>query len=113
MTAPNLDLFDAPAVYPPMTRAGDHATSKAAAQKVAKGLSELESAVLAAIAAAGATGLTDREMEVLPQFAHLAPSTARRRRTSLLYADPPRVRALRRPDGTIISRDGLTVWVAV
>lgn len=107
-----LDLF-AQAEHPPMTRVNDHATSEAAAERVREHLSELEQAVLAAITDAGPDGLTDREMEVLPQFGHLAPSTARRRRTTLLYSNPPRVRALRTADGKIVTRNGLTVWVAL
>ena len=83
------------------TRAVDPSTSRDAARRVTRRLGDLHRAVVAAIAAAGRDGLTDRELERLPQFAGLAPSTARKRRSEAFQA------------GLLIDagrRDGLTVW---
>jgi hypothetical protein len=62
----------------------------------------LHQAVLAALDAAGARGLTDRELEQLPQFAHYGPSTIRKRRSELYQG------GILTHRGT---RDGLMVWV--
>lgn len=106
-----LDLFTP--TERPMHRRGDHATSVEAGERVRTVLSDLQRDVYIAIAAAGAAGLTDRELELLPQFAHLAPSTCRKRRSELLFATPPRIRAVRDDAGKVLTRNGLTVWVAL
>lgn len=87
----------------PLFRATDPATSRAAADRVRGSLSETQALVLDAIAAAGATGLTDYELAALPQFATYRESTARKRRCELAAAQ------LVVPAGV---RDRQTVWVA-
>jgi len=87
---------------PPMVRRGDHDTSHEAAARVLPKLTALHQAVLAALDAAGARGLTDRELEQLPQFAHYGPSTIRKRRSELYQG------GILTHRGT---RDGLMVWV--
>lgn len=71
-----------------------------AAARVLKVCSRLHSEVMGAFIAHGP--MTDRELERLPQFAHLAPSTARKRRSELFQAG--------RLIATDERRDGLTVW---
>lgn len=85
----------------PMTRRPDHDTSTGAADRVRRTATTLHRQVLEAIAGAGADGLTDRELETLPAFRHLAPSTARKRRSELFHA------GLLEKAGV---RDRLTVW---
>lgn len=88
----------------PLVRRTDPATSHAAAARVKPVLSQTQALVLAAIAGAGARGLTDLELEALPLFAHLRQTTARKRRTELTAA------------GHVVPagvRDHQTVWVAV
>ena len=96
MMVADLPLFAA-------TRAADPETIRDAARRVSRRLGDLHRAVVSAVAGAGRTGLTDRELERLPQFAGLAPSTARKRRSEAFQA------------GLLVDagrRDGLTVWMA-
>lgn len=86
-----------------MTRATDPDTSVEAAGRVRPLLSTLQAQVYHAIAAAGLDGLTDRELERLPEFSNRAPSTVRKRRSELYQAN------LLEPNGV---RDRLTVWTA-
>lgn len=86
-----------------LVRPSDPATSHAAAARVKPVLSQTQALVLAAIAGAGARGLTDLELEQLPVFAHLRQTTARKRRTELASA------GYVIPAGT---RDHQTVWMA-
>lgn len=86
-----------------MTRARDRQTSKDAAERVRPHLSQLQTAVLNALMAHGAAGLTDKELERLPLFQDLAPSTVRKRRSELLQLGRVREAGV---------RDRLTVWVA-
>jgi hypothetical protein len=69
---------------PGMVRANGHATSEAAASKVAKVRSGLQEQVLAAFRELGP--MTDGEVEKLERFAHCAPSTIRKRRSELYQA---------------------------
>jgi hypothetical protein len=65
-----------------MVRHDDHSTSVAAAVGVVKrDKSKLQREVLAAFVELGP--MTDGELEALPQFAHYAYSTVRKRRTEL------------------------------
>lgn len=87
----------------PLVRRSDPATSHAAAARVRPVLTQTQALVLAAIAGAGARGLTDSEIEQLPAVQHLRLTTARKRRTELARA------------GYVIPyglRDRQTVWVA-
>jgi hypothetical protein len=94
-----MTLFDY--VPPPgMARSGDHDTSVDAAVKVAKVRSDLQRCVLLAFELWGP--MTARQAERLPQFAHLAPSTVRKR-ISELYKAGELVE-----EGT--RRDGMKVW---
>lgn len=88
----------------PMVRTGDHETSRAAAGTVAPKVNALHAQVLQALAAAGPTGLNDRQLEQLPQFAHYGPSTIRKRRSELYQL------GYVTHHGT---REGLMVWVRV
>lgn len=96
-----LPLFAAP----PMTSTADHATSEAAAEQVAPHATRLRAEIMAAIVAAGDHGITDIELEALPQFAALGRSTARKRRSELLKLGRVQPKGLER-------RDGCTVWIA-
>lgn len=83
-------------------RASDRATCRTAARRAARNLGTLHQNVLAAFTRAGDAGLTDRELEQLPEFRDLAPSTARKRRSELFQM------------GRLVDfgkRNGLTVWV--
>ncbi len=121
MTAPDLFSYQAPDVgTPPMHRATDPQTSIDAAARIEPKLSQLQADVLSAIRSAGERGMTDRELERLPWFADRAPSTIRKRRSDLYHwkdadgNEAPKVLPLWEADGeTIVTRDGLTVWVAV
>lgn len=86
-----------------LVRSGDPATSHAAAARVRPTLSQTQTLVLAAIAGAGSRGLTDTELEALPQFGAFRLTTARKRRTELARE------GYVLPAGT---RDRMTVWVA-
>lgn len=88
-----------------MARTTDRRTAKAAAERLRAGqrLSETQARVLAALAQAGARGLTDAELAALPAFRDCRESTARKRRCEL-YAAGHVV-----PAGV---RDRQTVWVA-
>lgn len=105
MMPADLDLFTPEPPQAAASRRRDPATSKDAARRVGEKLTVLQGRVLTAIRLAGARGLTDRELEELPGFAKLAPSTVRKRRSELLHANPPHIYA----DHT---RNGLTVWRA-
>lgn len=74
-----LDLPGLPAV-----RRDDHITSLAASRQLAGHVSALQAQVLAAFERLG--GLTDAELEDLPEFAGFGPSTIRKRRSELYYA---------------------------
>jgi hypothetical protein len=89
-----------------MVRGDDPRTSHDAARRVAWNgrLSQTQARVLAAIAGAGAHGLTDAELAALPAFADLRESTARKRRVELYQA------GYVVPSGAL--RDHQTVWVA-
>lgn len=93
------DLFD-PAHVRRMVHFAAHRTEVDAAVKIARKVNALHELVMAAFREHGT--LTDRELERLPAFAHLGPSTARKRRSELFQL------------GQLIStterRDGLTVW---
>jgi hypothetical protein len=82
-----------------MVHAGGLATEREAAAKVLRHCSRLHELVLQAFRDRGS--MNDRELERLPQFVDLAPSTARKRRSELFQA------------GRLIAdgkRDGLTLW---
>lgn len=96
-----LPLFAAP----PLTATADHASSEAAADRIAPHVTQLRAEILAVVQAAGDHGITDKELEQLPQFASLAPSSARKRRSELLKLGLVQPRGLDR-------RDGCTVWIA-
>lgn len=88
-----------------MVRTDDPRTSHDAARRVRDGrLSNTQARVLAALAGAGARGLTDAELAALPAFADLRESTARKRRVELYQA------GYIMPSGSL--RDHQTVWVA-
>ena len=97
----DLDLFDTGHLRR-MVHHNAIRTEVDAAAKVLKVCGRLHSEVMGAFIANGP--MTDRELERLPQFAHLAPSTARKRRSELFQA------------GKLIAtderREGLTVWGA-
>lgn len=86
-----------------MVRKSDGATSKSAADRIKPILTPLRHAVLMAICQAGEDGLTDRELERLPQFADRGPSTVRKRRSELFQL------GLVREAG---ARNRLTIWVS-
>lgn len=89
---------------PPMVRENDAPTSLDAAARMRPKVNALHEQVLSALAAAGAEGLNDRQLEQLPQFAHYGPSTIRKRRSELYQL------------GYVThfgTRDGLMVWVRV
>jgi hypothetical protein len=65
-----------------MTRRHPRATEVLAADRVARRLSELHTAVLEAFRDHGA--MTDEQLEQLPRFAAYGPSTIRKRRSELL-----------------------------
>lgn len=99
-----LPLWEAarvPAKAGPMVRRRDRKTCRVAADRVRPVLSPLRLAVLDAITAAGDAGLTDKELERLPQFAALGFSTARKRRSELYQLGYLREAGV---------RDRLTVW---
>lgn len=104
MMPAELDLF-APEPTVAASRRRDPETSHEAARRVGAKLSVLQGQVLTAIRLAGQRGMTDRELERLPGFAKLAPSSVRKRRSEIAHAEPPLIYG----DGT---RDGLTVWRA-
>lgn len=85
-----------------MVRKSDGATSKSAADRIKPVLTPLRFAVLMAIREAGEFGLTDRELEQLPQFADRGPSTVRKRRSELFQM------GLVQQAG---ARNRLTVWI--
>lgn len=87
-------LPEAPTVAP-----ADHVTSRMAAERVLPIAGSLRLRVLRAIASC--EGLTDAELERLPEFASYGFSTVRKRRSELFKA------RLVAGDGT---RLGLTVW---
>lgn len=91
-------LFDAPPV-PSMATHDDYATSRAAADRVAPATGALRGRVLHAIKRQ--PGITDPELERLPEFADCGPSTVRKRRSELLK------QGWLRAAGT---RDGATCW---
>lgn len=95
----DLDLFDTGHVRR-MTHHNAMRTEVDAAQRILKVCGRLHSEVMGAFIAHGP--MTDKELERLPQFAHLSPSTARKRRSELYQA------------GKLIAtderREGLTVW---
>lgn len=89
-------------------RAADCETSVMAAERILSKLSELQRAVLRALRREHqrtANGMTDRELESLPEFSQRAPSTIRRRRTDLVK------KGLARHTGAM--RDRMRVWTPV
>jgi hypothetical protein len=68
-----------------MVRRDARDTEIAAAAKVQRGLSALQQRVLQAFVELGGSA-TDEQLETRPQFAELAPSTVRKRRSELLAA---------------------------
>jgi hypothetical protein len=101
MILADLPLFASPAV-PPLHRRRDPETSRRAGEQVVRRLGELHRDVLAVVSAAGARGMTGRELEELTRFEDCAPSTIRKRASELhrmgYLADGGR-------------RDGMTVYV--
>ena len=94
-------LWDQPTTTLGMVRTDDRETAVLAAETVLPKLNRLRTRVLALIAEAGPDGLTDKELEQLPEFARYAYSTVRKRRTELFQA------------GYLVEagvRDRLTVW---
>lgn len=94
-------LWDQPTTTLGMVRTDDRETAVLAAETVLPKLNRLRTRVLALIAEAGPDGLTDKELEQLPEFATYAYSTVRKRRTELYQA------------GYLVEagvRDRLTVW---
>jgi hypothetical protein len=86
MDLPLLELLDAPVLSPDITgmvHRGDPSTSRDAAVRVARHCSELHERVLAAFGRFGP--MTDEELEELPEFADLGPSTIRKRRSELYH----------------------------
>lgn len=86
-----------------LVRRTDGPTCRDAARRVTPRISPLQLAVVDAVQAAGAAGLTDRELERLPHFAQYGPSTVRKRRSEALQL------GYLIPAGT---RERLTVWIA-
>ena len=77
-----LGLSQASLELPPASRKKDPATAKDAGRIFEdRGLGSLHRQVLAALEGGP---LTDEELERRPEFAHLAPSTVRKRRSELL-----------------------------
>ena len=68
-----------------MVRKGDPFTCITAADTIQKKASDLHAAITEAIAKNG-HGMTDQELEDLPQFARYAYSSVRKRRTELFQA---------------------------
>lgn len=90
---------DRPSPVPPMTAAGDYRTSRDAADRASVRAGSLRDHVLQAIRSR--PGITDPELEKLPQFATCGASTVRKRRSELLKM------------GYLCaagSRDGATCW---
>lgn len=95
-------VADLPLFAPvPMVRARDHRTSRDAADRLRPKLSNLRLDIYTTIRDAGPYGLTAKELERLPQYAALAPSTARKRISELLAAGHLTA---------IGVRDGAKVW---
>lgn len=94
-------LWDQPTTTLGMVRTDDRETAVLAAETVLPKLNRLRTRVLALITEAGPDGLTDKELEQLPEFAGYAYSTVRKRRTELFQA------------GYLVEagvRDRLTIW---
>lgn len=77
-----------PLRLPPAVRRRDPSTSHDAADRHPRSLGALHQEVMDAFRTAERERrtLTDEELERLPQFAHLAPSTVRKRRSELYQA---------------------------
>jgi len=106
MATADLPLFSQPVepIEPAirgMVRRDDPTTSVRAARSVVRGISALQRQVLEVIAAAGAAGVTDGELEALPAFGKFAYSTVRKRRTELYQGGYLEV---------VGERDGFKVW---
>lgn len=99
MMPTDLPLF----AVPPMVRTTDPQSSRDAAARVAERLSSLQSRVLAAVVAAGARGLTGREIETQAAFADCRASSVRKRLSEAHHA------GMLQANGT---RDRMTVYVA-
>jgi hypothetical protein len=100
MILADLPLF----ALPPAVRRDDPATSREAAARIRPQVRALHRAVWDAIETTGPVGLTDRELEILPQFAQYGPSTVRKRRSELYQLGHLAAAG---------TRDRLTVWVTV
>lgn len=92
-----------------MVRRNDYDTSNAAAASVKKVRNKTQEAVYQAYVSAGEAGLTDGELERLPQFAHFTYSTARKRRTELFQRGEILETERRRPSPA--SGKPMVVWV--
>ncbi len=89
-------------IYPASAH-DDYQTARDAADRVAALSPSLRTRVLELIRQSGSRGMTDLELEVLPEFKDLGFSTVRKRRSENKAA------GLLFPSGR---RDGATVWVA-
>jgi hypothetical protein len=100
--ADTLDMFSPSTGRPALSGLADHATSVAAGEALSDTfLSQLRGRVYRAIQQAGDDGLTDLELEKLPEFNKYAPSTVRKRRSELWQ------RMYINGNG---KRDGATIW---
>ena len=95
-------LFAPGVTEAPAVAVADHATSRDAAEKVAAFAGGLRRRVVELIAAAGPTGMTDLELEALPEFAQYGASPVRKRRSEAKAA------GYLQPQG---ARGGATIWV--
>lgn len=91
---------------PPASRRADHATSAAAGEAVQRRASALHNQILDCFDEFGR--LTDEQLEHMPCFAGLAPSTVRKRRSELLALG--KLKAV----GVVLNSRGrtMTVWSA-
>lgn len=97
-----IDMFSPSTGRPALSGVADHATSVAAGEALSDMfLSRLRGRVYRAILAAGEEGITDPELEKLPEFNNYGPSTVRKRRSELWERSYILGRG---------KRDGATVW---
>ena len=86
----NNGIVDSPPELKGMVRKRDHITSVAAARTVKEIASKTKQQIIMALRLHGP--MTDGELEMLPQFADLGPSTVRKRRCELEQMKKPMVR---------------------
>lgn len=101
---PQRELFAKPAHLAGM---GDAPTSHEAAAAIADELTELQTRVLTAFQELGP--MSARQLERLPRFQDLAPSTARKRCTELMRLGRLQPCGMDRESGRV----GSTIWKAV